>query len=203
VHACYNNACILTVTGSDSTSTGLSAVIFYLLHNPAALSRVVEEVRSIFSNEEDIRLGQQLNSCRYLRGCINEALRLAPPVTGLAPRCVLPGGIAIGNKHFPEGTIVGTPIYTIHHNEAYFPDPFLFKPERWIVNPELGYTEDVVKLAHSAFFAFSTGPSSCVAKSLAWTEISITTARTLYSCDLRLDPSHVHGISQGCSKTLE
>jgi cytochrome P450 len=173
-------------------------VFFYLLHNPESLGRASREVRSVFSDEEDIILGQQLNSCRYVRACVQEALRMAPPVTGLAPRQVLPGGITVGSKHFPPGTIIGTPIYTIHHNKTYFPDPFIYRPERWIVDPFLGRTEDHVRLAQSAFCPFSVGPRSCVAKNLAWMELSITVARTLYLYDMKLDTSHSHGISDGC-----
>lgn len=191
---------MLICAGSETTSAGLSAVIFYLLHSPECLRKVTKEIRSTFSSEEEIRSGQQLNSCRYLRGCINESLRLAPPVSVLGPRQVLPGGIMIGNEHVPEGTTVGVPIYRLHHDELYFPDPFRFKPERWIVNPEMGYTEDIVKLAQSGFFPFSFGPGSCVAKNMAWLEMSVTIARTLYLCDLKLHPSHSHGISKGCSK---
>lgn len=100
----------------------------------------------------------------------------------------------------PPGTIIGTPIYTIHHNRTYFPDPFIYKPERWIVDPHLGRTADHVRLAQSAFCPFSIGPRSCVAKNLAWMELSITVARTLYLYDMKLDTSHSHGISDGCMR---
>jgi cytochrome P450 len=190
----------LTGVGSDTTATTLSAVFFYLVHNPECLKKVNAEIRSTFSDEESIKSGQQLNSCRYLRACINEALRCAPPITAILPRHVLPGGFTTGENHFPESTIVGTPIYAIHHNEAYFPDPFKFKPERWIVDPALGYTDDKMRLAQSAYSPFSLGPRSCAGKNLAIMELCITIARTLFLYDIRLDASHTHGISPGCSR---
>jgi cytochrome P450 len=82
---------------------------------------------------------------------------LAPPVSLPLVCQVLPGGIALGNEHIPEGARVGTAIYTLHHDKTYFPGPFLFKPERWIVNPELGYAEESVNLAQSASLPFSYG----------------------------------------------
>ncbi|KAH6876811.1 cytochrome P450 monooxygenase [Thelonectria olida] len=188
----------LIIAGSDTTAVALSAVFFHLLHNPKILARLTQEVRSTFSNDEDIRSGQRLNSCTYLRACIQEALRRAPPVTGLAPRQVLPGGITVGSNRFPEGTIIGTPIYTIHHNRAYFPEPFVYKPERWIVDLDHGWTKESVDLARSAFSPFSIGPRSCIAKNMAWMELTITVARTLYLYDMKLDPRHSHGKSDGC-----
>jgi cytochrome P450 len=194
---------LLTETGSDTTAAALSAVIFYLLHNPECHKQANAEVRSIFSDVEYICSGQQLNSCRYIRACISEALRLAPPVTGVLPRTVLPGGLTVGNTDFPEGTIVGTPVYTIHHNTAYFSDPFMFKPQRWIIDPALSYTEERVKLAQSAFCPFSIGPRSCAAKNLALMELAITLARTLFLYEIRLDGSHTCGTSPGCTKVLD
>jgi cytochrome P450 len=58
-------------------------------------------------------------------------------------------------------------------------------------------------LAQSAFCPFSIGPRSCVAKNLAWMELSITVARTLYLYDMKLDTSHSHGISDGCMRGSE
>ncbi|KAL2813017.1 cytochrome P450 [Aspergillus granulosus] len=122
-----------------------------------------------------------LRSCKFLHASINEALRLSPPVTGLAPRKVLPGGIDVDGVHFPEGTIIGSPIYTMHRNSAYFPQPDLFVPQRW-----LGL-EGSVNSSQVPFCPFSVGPRSCVAKRLAIDEISITIARILYLYEMRLD----------------
>jgi cytochrome P450 len=184
--------------GSDTTGMALSAAFFYLLHSPEALIKASQEVRSHFSSVEEIRVGSQLNACKYLHACLKEALRMSPSVTGLAPREVLAGGLTIDENHFPQGVTIGTPIYTIHHNEAYFPEPFIYRPERWIVHPDKDYTEESVRLAQSAFCPFSIGSRSCVAKNLAWMEISITLARTLYMYDMRLSPKHAHKPSEGC-----
>ena len=57
---------------------------------------------------------------------------MSPGVGGILPREVLPGGIDVDGHHFPPGVDLGVPIYCIQHNEAYFPRPFEFVPERWI-----------------------------------------------------------------------
>ncbi|KAI8294903.1 FAD-linked oxidoreductase apf9 [Colletotrichum sp. SAR 10_98] len=72
----------LVVAGSDTSSTTLAATLFYLSGNASAYARLCHEIRSTFDSVEDIRIGAKLSSCNYLRGCIDEALRMSPPVGG-------------------------------------------------------------------------------------------------------------------------
>ena len=76
----WGEANVLMIAGSDTTSTGLTAVIFYLLRNPAALQKLTTEIRSQFSDVEEIVSGPRLNELSYLKCCIDEAMRLAPAV---------------------------------------------------------------------------------------------------------------------------
>lgn len=181
---------LLIIAGSDTTSTAMAATLFYLVRHPAALARVAAEVRAAFASLEDIHHGPRLNACAYLRACIDEAMRLSPSVGGLLPREVLPGGMTIDGHAVPAGTIVGTPHYAIHHNPAYYPDPFAYRPERWIAGggekgDGAGVAEESVALAQSAFCPFSIGPRGCIGKGLAYVEMSVTLARVLFLYDVR------------------
>ncbi|KAL3485875.1 cytochrome P450 [Aspergillus germanicus] len=171
----------LVIAGADTTAVAISAVFFHLLRNPMALSQVAEEILGTFQYLNDIRPGTLLRSCAFLHACINESLRLSPPVTGLAPRKVLAGGIDVDGVHFPADTIIGSPIYTLHRNAAYFTQPDSFVPERWLDSKDCGDT------SRMPFCPFSIGPRSCVAKRLALDEISVTIARSLYMYEMRLD----------------
>ncbi|KAK4120542.1 cytochrome P450-like protein [Parathielavia appendiculata] len=182
---------LLIIAGSDTTSTAMAATLFYLVRHPEALAKATAEIRAKFALLEDIHNGPALNSCTYLRACIDEAMRLSPSVGGLLPREVLAGGMTIDGERVPAGTIVGTPHYAIHHNPAYYPDPFAYRPERWIVGGgdkdggAGGVDEASVALAQSAFCPFSIGPRGCIGKGLAYVEMSITLARVLFLYDVR------------------
>ncbi|KAJ4289927.1 hypothetical protein N0V88_006724 [Collariella sp. IMI 366227] len=181
---------LLIIAGSDTTSTAMAATLFYLVRHPAALAKATAEIRSKFASLEDIHQGPILNTCTYLRACIDEAMRLSPSVGGLLPREVLPGGMTVDGERVPEGTVIGTPHYTIHHNPDYYPDPFAYKPERWVVadmekNGGEGVGERDVQVAQSAFCPFSIGPRGCIGKGLAYVEMSITIARVLFMYDVR------------------
>lgn len=158
---------LLIIAGSDTTSTALAATIFYLVHNISTLEKAVVEVRAAFEDVEEINIGTKLASLQYLRACLDEAMRLSPSVGGLLPREVLPGGAVIDGHTIPEGTVIGVPHYTVQHNASYYPQPFEFRPERWIANSSAGVTADSVALAQSAFCPFSIGPRGCIGKGKA------------------------------------
>ncbi|KAJ5758550.1 hypothetical protein N7520_005706 [Penicillium odoratum] len=128
---------ILIVTGSDTTATTITATLFYLLHNKQQYARVQPEVDNAFSgisttDVEAIRISPALNSCSFLFACINESMRLSPPLGGILPREVLAGGLEVdgGRYYVPAGTDVGVPTYALHHTAEYWPEPYEFRPER-------------------------------------------------------------------------
>lgn len=175
---------LLIIAGSDTTSTALASAFFYLVHNPEKLEILKKEVRGTFNNVEDIHTSPQLNSCAYLRSVIDEGMRLSPPVGGLLPREVLPGGLTVDGVFFPAGSVVGVPHYAVHHNESYYPSPFSFLPERWISAE--GTTKESVTLAQSAFCPFSIGARGCIGKGLAYSELSTALARVVWLYDFKL-----------------
>ncbi|KAH8805807.1 cytochrome P450 [Xylogone sp. PMI_703] len=176
---------LLIIAGSDTTSTALAGTIFYLTHYPEKQQKLSQEILSTFHDVEEIVTGATLTGCTYLRAVIDESMRLSPPVGALLPREVLPGGIDIDGIHVPAGYVVGTPHYTIHHNPDYYPDPFTFKPERWIPDSEPTVTRESVDLAQSAFCPFSIGSRGCIGKGLAYAELTETLARVIFLYEMR------------------
>ena len=189
---------IVTSQGSDTTATAISATLFYLIHNSDSLKKLQQEIRPLFKEVEEIRGGAMLNSCIWLRACIEEAMRMSPGVPGLLPRQVLRGGVEIGGQWFPEGIDLGVPHYAIHHNEDHYPDSFTYRPERWIADTGTGEQDEnrqqQVAAAKSAFCPFSIGPRGCVGKSLAMKELMVTIARVIWLYDIRFAPGkELHG----------
>lgn len=179
---------LLIIAGSDTTSTAMAATFFYLAHNPTVLQKLTKEIRETFSDVEEIVTGPQLNSCTYLRACIDESMRMTPPVAGVVPRKVLPGGIDVDGHHIPAGLDVGVPHYAIHHNPEYYPRPFDYVPERWLNDPAANPMHDKLPHVHAAFCPFSIGPRGCIGKGLAYVELTVTIARVLYLYDMRAVP---------------
>jgi cytochrome P450 len=79
---------LLVAAGADTMSIMLTAALFYLLKNPRVLKKLTDKTREAFAGVEEIRGGAKLNSLAYLRTCIYETPRLAPPAsTHLQDRC--------------------------------------------------------------------------------------------------------------------
>jgi cytochrome P450 len=179
---------LLVVAGSDTTSVAICGFWFYITRNPSAYARLTKEIRSTFESADEIQGGAKLNSCEYLRACIDETLRMCPPGGAELDRVVMRGGQEIEGQVLPEGVHVGCTAWGITRNEEYFRDPNVYRPERWIVDEAAGVTADDVARAQSCFFPFSLGPYNCVGKNLAILEMMVTIARTLYRMDARRLP---------------
>lgn len=169
------------ILGSDTTATQLAANFFYLTNNPRILSKLVHETRTTFSDVEEIRVGDKLSSCVYLSAVIEETLRINPSVPGILPREVLPGGITVCDEFFPAGVELSVPIYTLHHNPNYYPEPHKYVPERWLAKEN---DEESLKLAADACNPFSYGSRICVGWKLAKMELHLVLARALYLYDI-------------------
>lgn len=192
----WAEARLLIGAGSDTSSITMAAAFFYLTRQPHVQAKLQQELRSTFSDVQDIVSGPKLNSCTYLRAVIEECLRMNPPVASDLQREVMPGGIHIDGEYFPAGTIVGTSAYAIHHSESYYEDPFSFKPERWIATATITddhssittttpVSAESVTAARSAFCPFSLGSRGCIGKAMAYAELSIALGRVFWLYDVR------------------
>ena len=106
---------------------------------------------------------------------------MSPSLPGIIPREVLPGGITVSGQFFPAGVELTVPIYALHHNEAYYPEPHNHRPERWL--PEV-VGKEAVETCWSAFTPFSYGSRACVGKRLAYMELWTTIARAVWMFDM-------------------
>ncbi|KAF2474320.1 cytochrome P450 [Lindgomyces ingoldianus] len=180
----------LVVAGADTSATAMAAIFFYLSRNPDAYARASAEVRSTFNSLEEIQGGSKLNSCRYLRACIDEAMRMSPSVGQALSREVPAGGAIVDGDFIPGGCDVGVPIYSIHHKEDYYPDPFNYNPDRWLVEKD---SSQQVMDQYAAYNPFSVGPRSCMGKGVALVEMMATFAVVLYRLDFKMAAADVAG----------
>lgn len=168
-------------------------MFFYTTRNSNVYDKLKAEIRTTFVNAGDIRASQELTSCRYLRAFIDETMRMSPPVGGDLNREVMEGGLTVDGHTFKEGTNMGVAIYPLHLNEQLIQDPFVFRPERWLLDEEHGVSAESIAALESAFYPFSYGPRACPGKHLAYLEMTNAMAKILFLADVRAVEGSVLG----------
>lgn len=96
----YANSQIFMVAGTETTATALSGLTYLLLVNPDKMERIVKEVRETFQKNSDIEI-RTLVQMKYLNQCIEEGLRMYPPVPVGVPRIAPSEGIIVCGEHIP------------------------------------------------------------------------------------------------------
>lgn len=140
------------VAGIDTTGDSL-CFLMWELSQPASLEfqkRLQDEIRE----HPDV----SFDKLSYLDAVVQEGLRCYPAIPMSLPRVVPDGGKQVDGYFIPGGSIVSSQAYSVHrNNEAVFPSPDVFNPERWM--SPVGEAE---RKRH--MFAFSHGGRGCVGK---------------------------------------
>ena len=138
--------------GIDTTGDGL-CFLLWELSQPSSASYQQRLREELLANPD-----ASLDKLPFLDAVVMEGLRCFPPIPMSLPRYVPPGGRHIDGLFVPEGTIVSCQAYSVHRiDEAVFPDPDAFKPDRWL--DEKGDAE-----RRRLFFAFANGGRGCIGK---------------------------------------
>ncbi|TDL27080.1 benzoate para-hydroxylase [Rickenella mellea] len=165
----------LLIAGSQSTATSSSVALHQVCANPRVYVTLMAELERAVPPDE-LPTYDHVKNLPYLQACITEALRHHGTNAVGLPRLAPPGGVTCCGTHFPEGTEMSVPSYTLHHNENIWGDPENYRPERWLENPAL----------HRTTLMFGMGPRGCIGKHLATMEIQIILSTLLLLYDVEL-----------------
>lgn len=145
---------LVIVAGSDTTSATLVHVFNYLAQDSALVEKARAELEPLLREDGSFD-NKEANNAQFVNGCINEALRLHPPVPTALQRLTPPEGLQVGDTYIPGDTCVWCPSFAMGHSEDNYVKAESFIPERWSTKPELIKHKNV-------FFPFSLGESAVV-----------------------------------------
>lgn len=165
----------VTFAGTDSTAVKLTTLIFHLVQNPDVRERLSKELGEFGTDP-----ASDPQTLPYLRAVIREGLRLAVANPARLSRVVPPGGFEVDGIHLPAGTSVGLAAYVLHHNPELFPEPFAFRPERWLDEgrgTDDGKVDERVERQRREMerdtFPFGVGSRMCIARNFATHELFV------------------------------
>jgi Cytochrome P450 len=144
----------LLVAGHETTASQLAWTFERLVRTPAALKGLSEELRD----------GEGAEA--YLTATIQESLRRRPVLGNAAPRLVKQP-VEIGGWRYPVDVCVVANAYLIHHDPAIYPEPYAFRPERFLDEGPGTYT----------WIPFGGGRRRCLGASFALLEMKIVLRR--------------------------
>ncbi|KAL9117860.1 MAG: hypothetical protein Q9187_005598 [Circinaria calcarea] len=167
--------------GCDGPAISLANTLYYLVKNPQTLTRLREELDSALSPLDSVAPWSKVKNCAYLRACIDESMRLSPPVATDLARRTPPQGIEIDGQMVPGNTIVSISAYTAQRDPEVFPDPEAFTPERWLIRGS-----DRLKDMTAVYIPFSAGSRSCIGRNVTILMQMVFLATLCYRYDFAL-----------------
>ncbi|XP_054161135.1 cytochrome P450 3A41-like [Oppia nitens] len=182
------NIWILTSIGFDSTVTTHTYASYELAADHELQSRLYNEIADCSANGQLLDYDRVLN-LPLLSAVISETLRKhshAVRETRIADRDYQLSGTGITVK---QGETVELPIYAIHHCPDYYPEPHLFRADRFL-------PANRHKLIPYTYLPFGLGPRHCLGKQFELMLVKLTLANLIYRYRLttcaQTDPRQQH-----------
>jgi cytochrome P450 len=165
------------VAGSETTAVALSWTWYLLDRHPDADRRLRAEFDEVLGGRTPT--AEDVPRLRYTRMAIEEALRLYPPVPGVA-RDARADDVLGGYDIPARSTVVLSP-YVTHRLPEHWESPEVYDPDRFA-------PERAAARPQFAFFPFLGGPHQCIGKEFAMLEAILVVATIAQAFRLRLAP---------------
>lgn len=148
---------IFFLAGYETGSNIMTFCMLELSLNENIQEKARRSVRKALEKHENQFTFESISEMRYLEQCLNETLRKHSAASNLQRVSVADYKLPDTNIFLKKGQSVWIPIHAIHHDEAIYPKPEIFDPDRFT-------PEEVAKRHPFAFLPFGEGPRQCVAQ---------------------------------------
>ncbi|KAI1372942.1 cytochrome P450 [Hypoxylon crocopeplum] len=177
-----NEAMTIVGAGVETTNRALSVACYHVLANPGIEQRLRAELQDAIPEPNEIPHWTELEKLEYLNAIVAEGLRLSIGGSQRLARINRSSTWTYRDYVIPPGVPMSMYSYHMHMSPVLFPQPDVFKPDRWLGNPMVepaqleaaGYLPPIdgkpKPLSHF-MVAFSHGTRMCVGLNIAYAEI--------------------------------
>jgi len=165
--------------GIETTANMLAWTFYLLCAHPEIERKVRDEVEAVVGDRTPTF--EDLNKLTYSKMVLQEALRLYPP-GWMIPRHAIAEDVIHGHR-IPKDAVVIVLVHAIHRHPALWPDPEVFRPERFT-------PEETAKRHRSAYLPFGFGARQCIGNHLALMEGQLVLSMVAQRFRMRLVPGH-------------
>jgi cytochrome P450 len=167
------------LAGQETTSLALTWTWYLLSQHAGAQRRLEQEIDTVLDRRRPEYA--DLANLPYTRMVIDEAMRLYPPAWGFSRQALADDHL--GGFRLPRGWLAFVIPYVLHRLPAYWQDPDVFDPERFL--PER--SADRPKFV---YLPFGAGPRQCIGNQFALIEAHLILATLAQGYRLQLVPRH-------------
>ncbi|XP_049787510.1 cytochrome P450 6k1-like [Schistocerca cancellata] len=186
-------AFVFFLAGFETSSTTMSFALYELALNPDVQKRLQEEVDATLMKNNGQLTYEAIAEMPYLDKVVSETLRMYPPGAVLQRKTTRRYKIPAGPE-LEEGTIVFIPVYALHMDPKYFPEPERFNPEH--------FSEEKKATRHPyVYLPFGEGPRNCIGMRLGLLQTKIGLAYLMSKfevqrCEQTIVPMEFSTVSQ-------
>nr|AAA69818.1 cytochrome P450 [Musca domestica] len=159
--------------GFETSSNTMAFALYELAKNPRVQERARENIAEALRKHQGVFSYDSLNEMTYIRQVVQETLRKYPPVPSTKRVCrrsyKFPDRQGLTVEPYVHIII---PIYAIHHDPEYYPQPEVFRPERFSA-------EERQRRHPMAYLPFGAGPRICIAERFGMMETMMGVALLL------------------------
>jgi cytochrome P450 len=161
----------LLMGGTETNSATMRWAFIFLLENSQILENIQYELKAL---DKDLITWDDRSKLHYLQAFLMEVQRMGCVTTlGGSTLRVAGENCKIGDYQINKGAFIAANVYSIHHNEEYFSNPYTFDPTRFLKNGEL--------VIRSELIPFGMGKRRCPGESLAKMEMFLIISNILNS----------------------
>jgi cytochrome P450 len=168
----------LLFAGHETTAIALCWAVDAVGRHPAVAERLADELASLPANLEKGADAEALAKLPYLEAVCNESLRLYPIVTENLRGLHEP--LELGGYRLEPPLAVSASILGIHMSPEIYPEPEIFRPERFLGR----------KYGPHEFLPFGGGHRRCIGAAFASFELQIVLGTLLREYRVRLCNPH-------------
>ncbi|KAJ8973166.1 hypothetical protein NQ317_007507 [Molorchus minor] len=163
-----SQALIFFFAGFDTVSSLMCFMGYELAVNPDVQDRLREEVKETLEECDGKLTYEALTKMKYMDMVVSETLRKWPSAVVVDRVCTKPYTIEPKLPHekpvhIKKGDVLWIPIFGIHHDPQYYPNPERFDPERF-------NDENKKNIKPYTYLPFGLGPRNCIGSRFALLE---------------------------------
>ncbi len=171
-----DEALTLLIAGHETTANALTWIWYLLAKHPDIEAEVFAEVQHVVGDRTITY--DDLSKLQSMALVFKEALRMYPPAWLIGRKALEP--VELGGYIVPTNAVMVVPIYAMHRNSKYFPEPDVFKPERFLTEPK-----------KYSYIPFGTGPRVCLGQHFATMEALLVLASIVQRYQFRFPANYV------------